>query len=343
MAHEGAPVEGDPQLLVSTEDQPDAGIDHVDDDLAEQQRTWEADWGETLTEVQKWGPRFAAAYRDAREAAGGTVKHQYDGEGEPVGFSATEAKAFKMQPDVLIVDLSMHGRSLRHPMPGDVNEKVFAAGWTVLRREFPAPEGAAMVTEEDEADKEPKKAPAKRKLGGLLDELVEIDAPEEDEAAVDEASGEPVVKRNMFVERIVVTHDGRIIRFVGRSDANPEGEGPLRFARVRPDETLKDEDDEDAGDDEESKGKSKYEKQKKQLEDYMEDNDDHFVPREQFNAKELLSPSTIAKAELNSLPQDAPEGAEDYELQAWMVREGLADFLEKRGLAEPDYLADLRA
>lgn len=339
MAHEGVPID-DPELLVDA--QPDARVDQVDGVDAEQLRAWERDWQETLTEVQKWGPRFGTAYRDAREKVGGTVKREYDGEGDPVDFSPAEEKAFKMQPDVLIVDLSMHDRGLRHPLPGDVNEKVFAAGWTILRREYPAPEGAGEVAEED-TDDEPKKAPAKRKFGGLLDELVEVDAPQ-DETEDEAADDEPVVKRNMFVERIVVTQDGRIIRFTGRSDANPEGEGPLRFARVRPDESLKEEDGEDESEgDGEGKKLSKYAKQKKQLEDYMQDNDDHFVPREQFNAEELLHPDTITQAKLNSLPEDAPADAEDYELQAWMVREGLANFLQERGLAKPEYLADLRA
>lgn len=332
MAHEGAPLGDDPELLTGA-DQLDARIDQTDEALAdaEQNRLWEQDWRDTLTELQKWGPRFATAYRDARAEVGGTITPGYDGEGERLPFTPPESKAYKLQPDVLIVDLSMHERSLRHPLPGDVKEKVFAAGWTVLRREFPAPEGITEASDDDgEAEETPKAKAKKRVMGGLLDELVEIDTPAEDE---DDAEGsvEPAEKRNMFVERIVVTQDGRIIRFVGRSDANPEGEGPLRFARVRPDENLKEEDEE------------KYNKQKQQLEDYMQDNEDHFVPREQFNAEELLSPDTILDAKLNALPQDAPEDAEDYELQSWMVREGLAEFLEKRGLAEAAYLADLRS
>jgi hypothetical protein len=323
MAHEEAP------LVVGEADQPDARIDQVHDDVAEQERLWEEDWKETLKDVQKWGPRLATAYRNVRQEVGGTIQREYDAEGELIPFDPAQEKAFKMQPDVLIVDLSLYDRSLRHPFPGAVKEEVFAAGWTILRREYPNPYSEEGAEEDDAADERPKAA--KKRSTGILDDLVEIDVDEDVEEAGDAEEDDRYAgvkpKRNMYVERIVVTHLGHVLRFEGPSDKNPEGTGPLRFARILDAEELKETD------------KSTYD----QLDGYMKDNDDHFVQRDRFNAEEALTPDKITKANLNRLPDDAPEDAPNYELEAWMVREGLADFLEERGLAKPDYLASLRA
>jgi hypothetical protein len=321
MAHEEAP-------LVGVTGQPDARIDHVYDDVAEQERLWEEDWKETLKDVQKWGPRIAATYRDVRQDVGGTVQREYDAEGELIPFDPSQEKAFKMQPDVLIVDLSLHDRSFRHPFPGAVKEEVFAAGWTILRREYPNPYGEEGAEETE--DERPKAA--KKRSTGILDDLVEIDVDDDEtddvsDAAEDDRYAGVKAKKNMYVERIVVTHQGHVLRFEGPSDRNPEGSGPLRFARILDAEELK-ETDEAAYD---------------QLMGYMKDNDDHFMQRDRFNAEEALTPERITKANLNRLPDDAPEDAPSYELEAWMVREGLADFLEERGLADADYLASLRA
>jgi hypothetical protein len=319
---EGFPV--DSELPVGA--QPDvlaADADEADRYTAELE-AWRGEWRETLETVREWGPKIAGAYRSARQEVGGTIRREYDDED---GFAPLEGKekvAHALQPDVLIVDLALHERSWRHPLPGDVDEQVHAAGWTILRREYPAPEEAEETADEGEQGDKPKAAP---KAVDILDEL---DAPAETEE--EGGTSEPQTeKKNMVVERVVVTHDGRIVRFIGKSDAPTEPDAPLRFARIRPNKELE-EDDPDA-----------YEKQKTILTEYKEGNDDKFVQPDKMRAVAVLRPDTIDNADLNQLPDDAPDDAEDHELQAWMLRQGLADFLAKRDLASTDYIDTLRS
>ncbi|HEU4914034.1 MAG TPA: hypothetical protein VFT16_01320 [Candidatus Saccharimonadales bacterium] len=305
--------------------QPNVQLDSSEQDVyAAELEEWRREWGETLEVAKGWGPVVANAYRDAREAAGGTMRQQYDGEGDPIPFTGPEEIARNLQPDVLVVDLTLRNRSWRHPLPGDVNEKVFAACWTILRREYPAGDAPEAIGQADEDEDAPS---AKPQHDNLLDELEDID-PE-----TGDVPGDPSHTNGskMMVERVVVTHDGRIIRFVGTSDERDHPDAPLRFARIRPDKKLK----EDAPD--------KYAKQEEVLTEYMEDNASHFVPSEKMKAAAILDPTTIESAKLNQLPDDAPADAEDYELQAWMLREGLAEFLEHCQLASPEYIAALRS
>lgn len=293
----------------------DATLDQVDQDEASFE-AWETEWSNTLEAVRPWGPRIATAYRDARQAAGNTTVTRQYGEHGALSLDDTQERAERLQPDVLIVDIVRQERSWRSPIRDTVGEQVSTAGWTISRREYPSPE---VETEKPVDNKAESSKP------DLLDAL---DADDVDEGA-EAVSPEP--KQNMLVERVVLMQDGKLVRMVGNNDGRRSPSEPLRFARVRPDRELKTEDPDE------------YKRQEELLGTYKTDNAEHFVQPGDLDIVAILKPDTIADVDLGQLPEGAAEDEPNYELEATMVSRGLARFLARRGLADAQELADLRA
>ncbi len=328
MTNEG-PAFGRSASPVEAYDQPDvdAELDQVDGaDAAELDGgDWEQDWKNTIEAVKPWGSRLAGAYSEARAEAGGTVHQRYDGEGSRMSMSATEKAAYKLQPDIVIVDLESPTRTWRHPIAGEVREKVALAGWTISRREIASPDGSV----------EPPKPVATKPKAGVRGSLIEaLESEEPTDKQDDEPEADKTTNANVWVEHVVLMNNGRIMRFVGKSDAAPDPDAPLRFARKRPDESLKPENDED-----DPKATARYAKQVATIDEYADKNKHRFVDPASFDLAAVLTADDILDADLGQLPDSAPEGLPSDELEAWMVRAGMHKFLSERHLADGDELA----
>lgn len=332
MTHEG-PVFGrsqpaetlDPVDVDATLDQ----IDGQDADAAsaEQEMTWEEDWANTIENVSMWAPYLQKAYHKARQTAGGTVRRRFDSEGDLIPLSAEEQHALSLQPDVLIVDLVAQGRTWRRPLAGEVQEKVALAGWTIARR---------FVTAEDNpaANTEPDTTSLRDVRGGLLDAL-EAGSSDDDAPAEESDDDLPSEPKIVWEERVVLMHDGKLVRMVGSADPSPKDnpDAPLRFARKRPDASLQPADAE-----EDPKAQKAYDKQVALIDEYAADNKNRFVNTEIFDVAAVLRSDNISDTDFGRLDGIA---AAPEELTAEMVRQGMYDFLTSRGMArhqDLDYL-----
>jgi len=282
--------------------------DVVDEEAAAAE--WKEYWGETLDEVQSWGPKVAKAYARARAAVGNeTVTTDYDGNGEAVELTGAEVRARELQPDILIVDIIRRGRNWRSPIKDTIDEKVASAGWVISRREYDSPDEPD--AEEPKTAESPAEATDKvRKRTSLL-EAIETDDDEDDDTEHEDEKPEDDDK---LVELVVLMQDGKVVRMEGKSDAREHPDRPLRFARIRPDKTLKKED------------KPEFERQSKVLKEYQDANAEHFVQPGQMDIVAILDGDTIENADL---------GEGEYELTEDIVYNGLVAFLTSRKLVRP--------
>lgn len=184
--------------------------------VVDQDVSGQIQWPEVLDEVDFWGPQVAAEYAK-RQSVSRVDAHPYVDDGTQI-LTPEQRLTLNVSPDVVIYDLvrqKFNWRDARTWVPGFIERKYVAAGWTVLRREIPA-------SEQSQVDQVRKSQP-------VVDDWGLDVSPIE---PVDDRAGNSARHEKMDVERIVMTAQGQLMRFVGSSDASSfYPNGHLRLLR----------------------------------------------------------------------------------------------------------------
>jgi hypothetical protein len=193
-------------------------FDPTDQTVADQAMPDEQDqWANALTEADFWGPQVAAEYARRQSVAKVDAHPSYDENGVQIQ-TPEQRSTIEVSPDVLIFDLVRKGFArgdVRTWVPGFIERKLVAAGWTISRREIPAseqPQGEQAGESQSVAD----------------DWGIDVRPIE----PTDGRPGSSTRHEKMDVERIVMTGQGQLFRFVGSSDASTfYPNGHLRLLR----------------------------------------------------------------------------------------------------------------